>query len=78
MSSLRGWRPHTEKPTKIPVTAIIAVPDEEESGEFFLLTSVHQYTKSVKEWRDEVTDKPVSEPVFWWKPESEVLADIAP
>lgn len=71
-----GWRPHTEKPKKIPVTALIAVPDEEDNGDFFLLTSVHHYTPRAEEWRDEITDKPVSEPVFWWKPEDEVLEGL--
>lgn len=73
-TSARGWRPHTEKPAEIPITAIIAAKDQD--GETQLLNGVYTFTVHQKTWWNEVDGKPLTATEFWWRPEEELLAEI--
>lgn len=70
-----GWRPHTEKPREIPCTAIIAVLDKGD-GQPNLLSGVYTFTVHRDSWWDEISGKPITELVFWWRAETELLADL--
>jgi hypothetical protein len=69
------WHPHTEQPSSTnPVTAIIAVPDEEDPRERFLL-GIHLWRPDHGGWVSEETFKPVKGP-HWWMLERELLAAL--
>lgn len=73
-ASARGWRPHTEKPAEIPITAIIAVRDQD--GERQLQHGIYTFTVHQNTWWNEISGEPLREEVFWWRPEEELLAEI--
>lgn len=69
------WHSEAEKPVVAgPVTGLIAIPDEEGSGEHFLLGIVMWRDG---QWLDEDTSEPITRyPRFWWCLEEELLADL--
>jgi hypothetical protein len=70
-----NWRPHTEKPVALPITALIVVRDE--IGELVLLGDIFNLTAHTEgEWRDERTNMPIGYPEYWWLPEEELLAAV--
>lgn len=69
------WRPHTEKPDSIPVTALIVVRDE--TGELMLLDGI--YTMPVHsdgQWRHESTDCPMGYTEYWWLEEGQIMRTV--
>lgn len=68
------WRPHTERPAKLPMTALIALRDET-SGCMYLLDG-HIYEMRPSRpgvWTRENTAAPVRAPEFWWLAEDELF-----
>lgn len=68
------WRKHTERPPVIPVTAVIAVEDID--GERHLLTGIYTLTKHDALWWNEMDGAQLTEAMFWWMPEGELLKAI--
>lgn len=73
-AAARGWRPHTETPAEIPITAVIAVLDDD--GEKQLLHGIYTFTVHRDTWWHEITEEGIKQKVFWWRPEEELLAEI--
>lgn len=75
-----NWRPHTCIPTG-PVAAIIAIPrakDFPDDVNTFLLPKLYNYnTKFNIGWHSECEGKELTEAVFWWLPEDELVSTLA-
>lgn len=67
-----GWRPHTEKPTGLPVTAMIAIADE---GGWFLL-GIYTYTAYRGCWWDEFDGQRLKAKNFFYRLQDEILEGL--
>ena len=70
-----NWRPHTQAPDGTEIfTALIAVRDEEDGEELFLLGIYVWYHGK---WLSEKEGRKIKDGRhFWWLPESEVLEGL--
>ena len=67
------WRRHTETPEGDgPMTAIVAVYDDEDATPYLL--GIYVWKKG--EWRDEDTGHLLLSSTFAWNPEDEVCAGV--
>lgn len=70
------WRPHTQQPL-VPTSAVIAAEVEQDSGQYFLVGSIHTWCNGV--WKDEITGEPLdTETPYWWLPEEALMQTIKP
>lgn len=70
-----NWRPHTERPDRAPMSALLATFDATDcEGGYFLLPDLYNWDGT--HFRKEATDGKPRPKVFWWIPESEVLQGL--
>ena len=74
---LAAWRPHTERPGSGTTTALIAAPGEcSRSGDGPFLLGIYLWRESDSSWVTEDTCARMSQPVFWWAAEDELLRNL--
>jgi hypothetical protein len=70
-----NWKPHTQQPTgNETFAALFAIRADD--GDLVLLDGLRQWLPESGRWIVESTDEDVTEAVFWWLAESEVLAPL--
>lgn len=71
------WRPHTERPAALPVTALIAVLDEADGEPLLMSGGIYTMTERTGGvWVDEDTFAPLVAEEFWWLTEEDLLREV--
>ncbi len=71
------WKSHTEIPTVLPITAVIAI--REKDGTFALLSDIHHMTPRTNgQWVSEMDYQPIKHAQYWWLSEDSLLATLPP
>lgn len=70
------WRPHTETPSERYSAALIAMPDlDDPETEPPYILGIYIWSHDA-EWRCETNGAPMRQAVYWWLPETELLATL--
>jgi hypothetical protein len=69
------WQPHTEAPSSLPATALIALQDD--LGKWFIRGVFYMTASTDGKWYDEQTDKPLARIEYMWLDET-ALTDTIP
>lgn len=76
---MKLWHPHTELPDSLCACLIAQVGDPSDGcfAEPMLTADFYIYYPEYREFRNERTDRRMTQPVFWWARERDILAELS-